>query len=96
MEKVNDHPQLMEVLNRWTEEIAIGLCSYAAVYNIPLFVLGGGIMEQPSVFQKTEESFQKHLIPGFRGIQLKKAELGNKAGLYGAAAAAEVLLDKQQ
>ncbi len=92
MEKVKDDLSLMNVLTRWTEEIAIGLCSYAAVYNIPLFVLGGGIMEQPIVFEKTEESFAKHLIPGFRGIQLKKAELGNQAGLYGAAAAAEALL----
>lgn len=94
MEKVQKEPELMDVLTAWTDEIGIGLCSFAAVYNIPLFVLGGGIMEQPLVFQKTEEAFQKHLIPGFHGIALKKARLGNQAGLYGAAAAAETLLKK--
>lgn len=92
MEQAEHDPALMQVLEAWTEEISIGLCSFAAVFNIPLFVLGGGIMEQTIVFEKTVQAFEKHLIPGFRGIELKKARLGNQAGLYGAAAMAEAML----
>ncbi|MGN1390281.1 MAG: ROK family protein, partial [Bulleidia sp.] len=92
MAQAEHDPALMKMLDAWTEEISIGLCSFAAVYNIPLFVLGGGIMEQPIVFEKTRQAFEKHLIPGFRGIELKKARLGNQAGLYGAAAMAESML----
>ena len=92
MEQAEHDPALMQVLEAWTEEIGIGLCSFAAVFNIPLFVLGGGIMEQTIVFEKTVQAFEKHLIPGFRGIELKKARLGNQAGLYGAAAMAEAML----
>jgi predicted NBD/HSP70 family sugar kinase len=87
-----DEPALADLLEDWTKEIAIGLCSLTAVMNLPLIVLGGGIMKQPAVLPMIRKHFDQLLIPGFRGTELKTAELGNQAGMYGAAYSAAELI----
>ena len=81
-----DEPETKAVLDAWIEQIAIGLCSLTHVYNVPLFILGGGILEQEYVFNNIKKAYQKYVIPGFDGIQIHQAKLGNKAGIYGALA----------
>ena len=81
-----DDPTIKAVLDAWIEQIAIGLCSLAHVYNVPLFILGGGILEQEYVFNNIKRVFQKYIIPGFDGVQIHQAKLGNRAGIYGALA----------
>ena len=83
---------LKQVLDRWLEEVAAGICALVHCYNIPCVLLGGGIMEQPLVFNQAKRLTLEHLIPGFRGVEIRQAALGNMAGLYGAAS----LVQKQK
>lgn len=86
-----EEPALKRVLDRWLEEVAAGICALVHCYNIPCVLLGGGIMEQPLVFAEAKRLTEERLIPGFRGVTLRQAALGNMAGLYGAASLAERL-----
>ena len=47
--------------------------------------MGGGIMEQEYVIRKVRESLQEHIMPSFRNVRVVQADLGNKAGMLGAA-----------
>ena len=76
---------LLAQVNGWLREVALGICALVHAYNIPCVVLGGGIMEQPYVFGEAKEMAERFLIPGFRGVRIVQASLGNMAGLYGAA-----------
>lgn len=84
-----EEPAFRQVLNRWLEEVAAGICALVHCYNIPCVLLGGGIMEQPLVFAEAKRLAEERLIPGFRGVTVRQAALGNMAGLYGAAYLAE-------
>lgn len=81
-----------QVVDRWLDEVAAGLCALIHVFNIPLVVLGGGVMEQPLAIAGVAERVERHIIPGFRGVRLVGAQLGNSAGLRGAAHLAQDLL----
>ena len=76
---------LLSQVNDWLREVALGICTLVHAYNVPCVVLGGGIMEQPYVFREVKNTAEKFLIPGFRGVRILQAGLGNMAGLYGAA-----------
>ena len=66
-------------------EIVYGLISIVHTLNPACAILGGGVMEQSSLLQQVQEKLYQNLIPSFRHIQIKKAELGNQAGMLGAA-----------
>ncbi len=78
------------VVDRWLDEVAAGLCALIHAYNIPCVVLGGGVMEQPYAIDGVRRRVNEHLIPGFRGVRILGANLGNMAGLYGAASLMEL------
>lgn len=73
------------VVDCWLDEVATGLCTLIHTLNIPYVILGGGVMEQPYAIEGTIQRVSSRLIPGFRGVHIVKAKLGNSAGLYGAA-----------
>lgn len=68
----------------WLREVALGICALVHAYNVPCVILGGGIMEQPYVFEGAKAMTEHFLVPGFRSIRILPAKLGNMAGLYGA------------
>ena len=43
-------------------------------------------MERPDILEKVRQSFRQTVIPSFAGIEIWGAELGNRAGMLGAAA----------
>ena len=49
-----------------------------------MVILGGGIMEQELVFNEVLKNVEDELMPSFKNVEIKRAELGNKAGLFGA------------
>ncbi|NCB33380.1 MAG: ROK family protein [Erysipelotrichia bacterium] len=77
-------PEIMEAVDRWLDEIAVGLLSILHIYNIPCLVLGGGVMEQPAVLSGIRKRVHDSAIPGFQDAVICTAQLGNQAGLYGA------------
>lgn len=88
-------PEVKACIEQWCHECAIGLCSITHVYNLPLLVLGGGILSQSFVYDTIVEQYQKHLIPGFKGTEIRKAGLSNQAGVYGAYVNAYALVHAQ-
>ncbi len=81
-------PAVKQIVDNWLDELAWGVASLEHVYNVPLIVLGGGVMEQEYAVRTLREKVSRRLVEGFKGLELKKAALGNLAGMYGAAAVA--------
>lgn len=86
-----DEPAVRSVVDGWLDEVSAGLCTLIHSYNVSCVVLGGGVMEQPYAMEGAVARTQARMIPGFRGVRLVGAKLGNMAGLYGAAHLAEQL-----
>lgn len=75
-----------EIVDEWIREIVYGLTSLIHVLNPSCVILGGGVMEQEYVLEKLRELLDIHLMESYRKTTVKKAMLGNCAGMYGAAA----------
>ncbi|MEG0383928.1 MAG: ROK family protein [Solibacillus sp.] len=72
------------VLNDWVEEVAVGLTSLVHIFNPPAIIIGGGVMEQESVVNMVSSKVRELTMECFSDVKIKKASLGNKAGLLGA------------
>lgn len=79
-----EEPQIQQILDGWIQEIVYGLVSIVHMLNPSCIILGGGIMEQPSVPRRIEELLLPSVMSSFRGLTIKKAALGNQAGMLGA------------
>ena len=78
-------PEVKQLIDQWIMEIVYGLITIIHMMNPACAILGGGIMEQPYVIEQIQEQLYPNLIPSFRHVKIKKAELGNQAGMLGAA-----------
>ncbi|MEI3605355.1 ROK family protein [Pseudogracilibacillus sp. SE30717A] len=79
----NDN-QIKEVIDKWVEEIAIGLTSIIHIFNPTTIVIGGGIMEQEVLVHMISEKVNEMVLESFAGVNIVKASLGNRAGMLGA------------
>lgn len=79
-----DDPEVQKILDRWVDEIMLGLSSLTHIFNPSCIILGGGIMVQPLIMEKIQEKIPKYIMPSFSHVTLKSASLGNTAGLLGA------------
>lgn len=73
------------LVDRWIAEITYGLISLIHIFNPSLVVLGGGVMEQEYVITQVRQRLRGQLIPSFLNVEVVPAELGNLAGMLGAA-----------
>lgn len=78
-----DRPELKEVLDHWIDEILLGLSTVIHIFNPSCIVLGGGIMVQPYIIEQIRERLPQYIMPSFSHVQIRPAELGNSAGMYG-------------
>ncbi|MGZ9583519.1 ROK family protein [Paenibacillus marinisediminis] len=76
--------QLQQVLDRWMDEVAIGLASLVHIFNPSAIVVGGGVMEQEELVRMIEARMKLLVMESFRDVKLLRASLGNKAGVLGA------------
>ncbi|WP_096186747.1 ROK family protein [Evansella halocellulosilytica] len=85
---------LMEIGNREAYDIveramtylSIGIGNLANCFNPAVFVLGGGVMEQPTALAMVETKVKDYLYESLKeDIVIKKASLGKDAGVIGAA-----------
>lgn len=88
----NCYEKLDELMNDWIQEIGLGLVSLIHIFNPSLVILGGGIMEQEQILERIRVYLQENLLPTFCKVRIQKAQLGNQAGMYGAAVEAIKLL----
>lgn len=76
---------IRKVLDEWLIEVIYGLSNMIHIFNPSLIVLGGGIMGQRYIIEYINENLPKYIMPNYNGVKLKAAELGNNAGILGAA-----------
>ena len=82
-------PVLSPIIDRWVRNVSYGLSSLIHIFNPSLIVIGGGIMQNDTLFDKIRSCTMLQLMPGFENVELKQAVLGNHAGMIGAALLAE-------
>lgn len=72
------------ILDKWVDEIMLGLATLTHIYNPSCILLGGGIMSQPLILQKIAEKKSRFIMPSFSHVHIAAAVLGNSAGMWGA------------
>lgn len=80
-----EEPGVREQVDGWIKEVAYGLVTLVHIFNPSLVVLGGGIMEQPYVIERVRAYVAENIMQSFRRVRIVPAELGNRAGMLGAA-----------
>jgi len=83
-ERINE-VSVCHLVDQWITEIVYGLISIIHMLNPAYIILGGGIMEQEYIIQEISRKLAEHIMPSFRHVTVKRAELGNQAGMFGAA-----------
>lgn len=84
-----NNSNIRTVVDEWIEEIVNGMVTLIHIFNPAVFILGGGVMEQDYILDSIRERVPGQIMPLFRTIEIRKAALGNRAGLYGIGAVAE-------
>ena len=72
-------------MDSWTDEIVYGLVTLIHIFNPPCVVLGGGVMAQPYILEEVRRKTAARIMSSFRNVTIKQAQLGNMAGIMGAA-----------
>ncbi|MCD8380145.1 MAG: ROK family glucokinase [Lachnospiraceae bacterium] len=76
----------IEVAERFGYYLGKGLAAVACVVNPEAFVIGGGVSKAGEIlFDYIVPPYRKFVFPGSRKARFMLAELGNDAGIYGAA-----------
>ena len=84
-EKLHKGDKVLEkVLDQWLNELVVGLVSLTHIFNPSCFILGGGILEQDSIIEAINQKIYSKIMPSYKQVKIKKASLGNKAGVLGA------------
>ena len=79
------NPIIMEEIDKWEDEIALGLRNLCYIFNPSLIVLGGGIMSEELLLEHIREKVNAQLEDNYKHVRIEKAQLRNKAGMMGAA-----------
>lgn len=79
------NPIIIEEIDKWEDEIALGLRNLCYIFNPSLIVLGGGIMSEDLLIGHIREKVDAQLEPNYKHVRIEKAQLRNKAGMLGAA-----------
>lgn len=80
-----EEPPVRQLIDEWIMEIVCGLVTITHMLNPSCIILGGGVMEQPYVLENIQKKLYDNIMPSFRHVKIKKAALGNRAGMLGAA-----------
>ena len=80
-----ENPDIRLIIDKWIDEIVIGLKGLIYIFNPALIVAGGGIMNVSYITDEINSKLQKDLMPSFRKVRVVKALMGNDANKLGAA-----------
>lgn len=86
--------RMQKLVDQWIDEIVYGLTTLIHIFNPALIVLGGGIMEQSYVIERVQERLSEQIMSSFGNVKILPANLGNTAGMLGAARAAIEMYEK--
>ena len=91
-EKENfEKPEIRSVIDQWIDEMIIGLINIIYIFNPPLIVLGGGIMNENYVIDLIDRKIYNLLMENFRDVNIVRSKLGSDAALLGVASEAAKL-----
>ncbi len=79
------NPEIRYLIDEWINEIIVGLKGLIYIFNPPIVVLGGGIMNETYITEEINNRLQKELMQSYRNVKIVKAKMGNDANLLGAA-----------
>lgn len=79
--------RMLAVLDRWIDDIAAGITGLVHIFNPELVLIGGGVSAQERLLMEPlRERVLAGVMPRFaEGLVIRRATLGNDAGLIGAA-----------
>lgn len=77
-------PDIKAEVDKWIDEVIIGLISIIYIFNPPLIILGGGIMNEQYIIEAINQRIYPRLMDSFRNVKITNAKLGNNAGILGA------------
>ena len=90
-----EEPAVTALIDGWTDEITYGLITIVHMLNPSCLILGGGVMEQDFLIPLLTQKLMGNLMDSFRHVKVKKAALGNRAGLLGMAYLCQELASKE-
>ncbi|MBR3737919.1 MAG: ROK family protein, partial [Eubacterium sp.] len=70
-------------IDKWIDEIIAGLINITYIFNPPLIVLGGGIMNEDYIIDLIDRKIYNKLMDNFRNVNIVRSRLGNDAALLG-------------
>ena len=78
-----------QIFDKFCDYLGYSLAATGAVIDPEIFILGGGVSRAGQVMvDRVQAYFKKYAWPGIRDIKFALAQLGNDAGIYGAASIA--------
>lgn len=75
-----------EVLSLWLDDVAAGITGLVHIFNPEMVIVGGGVSAQEELLLRPlRERVLSGVMPRFaEGLEVKRAALGNDAGMIGA------------
>ena len=80
------NPEVLALLDAWTDEIAQGLAGMVHIFNPQLILIGGGVSaQQKLLIAPIAAKVKASVMPAFaEGLEVRAAQLHNDAGMVGA------------
>ena len=80
------NPEVLALLDAWTDEIAQGLAGMVHIFNPQLILIGGGVSaQQKLLIAPIAAKVKAAVMPAFaQGLEIRAAQLHNDAGMVGA------------
>ena len=80
------NPEVLALLDAWTDEIAQGLAGMVHIFNPQLILIGGGVSaQQKLLIDPIAAKVKAAVMPAFaQGLEVRAAQLHNDAGMVGA------------
>ena len=78
--------EALEIIDKWTDEVAYGVAGLVHIFNPEVILIGGGVSAQEELVVKPiERKVKDYIMDDFEeDLVVKKASLGNDAGMVGA------------
>lgn len=80
-----EKPEIRSEIDKWIDEIIVGLINIIYTFNPPLIVLGGGIMNEDYIIDLIDRKIYNKLMENYRNVNIVRSRLGNQAALLGVA-----------
>ncbi len=79
------------VVDQWIDEMILGLTNLIYIFNPPLVILGGGVINEDYIIELIDRKIYKNMMENYKKVNIVRSKLGSTTGLLGAAYAAAQL-----